>query len=320
MRRISVLGAGAFGTALASVFARGGLSVTLWGRDGDALAAMAATGVNEKYLPGCPLPADLRFEADLAVACGTADLLLLAVPAQQTGRFCAGLPGDVPRIVVAKGIDAQTRKLPHETAAAVAVLSGPGFAAELAGGKPTALSLACADPALGAQLMECLSSDTLRLYLSGDMTGVALGGALKNVYAIACGLVVGADLGESARAALMTRGFAEMSRLGQAMGARRETLVGLSGLGDLALTCTSVQSRNFAYGHDLGARGNRAAGKMVSGKTVEGVASARAVLELGRDHGVDLPIARAVADVLEARLDVAAAVSALMSRPLRRET
>lgn len=313
MTRVAVLGAGAFGTALAAVFARGGLDVVLWGRDAGMMAEISDTKVNARYLGALRLPNALSVSSDLTVA-DRADIVLVAVPAQQTRSFVAGIPGTAPRLVVAKGLETGTGQFPHDIAKAVGVVSGPGFATELAAGKPTALSLGCADQSIGTTLQQTLSTGALRLYLTRDMTGVALGGALKNVYAIACGLVTGADLGESARAALMTRGFAEMSRLGQALGAERETLVGLSGFGDLALTCTSLQSRNFAFGHRLGAEGIRD-----TTKTVEGIATAQAVLDLGKAHGIDLPIAGAVADVLGGRMDVGDAVAALMSRPLKRE-
>ncbi|MEM9851809.1 MAG: NAD(P)H-dependent glycerol-3-phosphate dehydrogenase [Pseudomonadota bacterium] len=306
MTRVAVIGSGAFGTALATVLARGGLPVTLWGRDQTQLAAMASEGENRRYLPGIALPEALQFGPWT-----DADLILLALPAQQLRGFLAVNPLTAPVITLSKGIDLTTGALPHDLAGAAAVISGPGFAAELATGRPTALSLASRDAELGARMQETLSTGALRLYLTDDMTGVGLGGALKNVYAIACGMAVGAGLGESARAALMTRGFAEMQRLGAALGAAPETLTGLSGLGDLALSCTSDRSRNFAHGQRLGATQN------TRGGTVEGIATAQALLSLA--PGLDLPIARAVADVLEARTDVAGALRALMSRPLKRE-
>jgi glycerol-3-phosphate dehydrogenase (NAD(P)+) len=195
----------------------------------------------------------------------------------------------------------------------LAALTGPGFAGEIARGLPTALTLACADAGVGRALQELLAAPRLRLYLTDDMVGAQLGGALKNVVAIACGMVEGARLGASARAALMTRGFAEMSRLAVAMGGRAETLAGLSGLGDLSLTCSSGQSRNFALGRAMGA------GEARPGGTVEGVATARAACELGRRHGVELPIAAAVADVLDGTTTLGGAMEALLARPLREE-
>ena len=232
--------------------------------------------------------------------------------------MAAELP-DAPLVVCAKGVDARGQRLQTGIAAvylpgrALAALTGPGFAAEIAAGLPTALTLACADPDLGRELQALLSTRRLRLYLTDDLTGAQLGGALKNVVAIACGIAEGARLGHSARAALMTRGFAEMTRLAVAMGARPETLAGLSGLGDLSLTCNSSQSRNFALGQALGAGAARPGG------TVEGVATARAACQLGARTGVELPIAAAVADVLDGALTVEGAMEALLARPLREE-
>lgn len=317
---IGVAGAGAFGTALAIAEAAEGHAVRLWGRDAAAMAAAEATRATPR-LPGATLPPGLACTADLADLAG-AEAILLAVPAQATADFLAtqgaALP-DAPLVLCAKGIDARDFRLQSEIAAAVlpratvAALTGPGFAGEIAAGLPTALTLACADPATGRRLQEALSTARLRLYLTDDVVGAELGGALKNVIAIGCGLIEGARLGASARAALMTRGFAEMTRLATALGARPETLAGLSGLGDLSLTCGSPQSRNFRLGQALGAGAARPGG------TVEGVATARAACRLGRGHGVELPIAAAVADVLEGRLTVEGAMTALLARPLKSE-
>ncbi len=316
---IGVIGAGAFGTALAVAEAAEGREVRLWGRDAAAMAAAEATRQTAR-LPGTRLPPGLVCTADLADL-ASADAVLLVVPAQETERFlaadAAALP-PAPLVLCAKGIDAQSRRLQTEIAAdrvpghVLAALTGPGFAEEIAAGLPTALTLACAEPE-GAALQRRLATARLRLYLTDDVTGAQLGGALKNVVAIACGMIEGARLGASARAALMTRGFAEMTRLAVAMGARAETLAGLSGLGDLSLTCGSAQSRNFRLGRALGA------GESRPGGTVEGVATARAACQLGAEHGVELPIAAAVADVLEGGLTIAGAMDALLSRPLRSE-
>jgi glycerol-3-phosphate dehydrogenase (NAD(P)+) len=317
---IGVLGAGAFGTALAVVQAAAGRAVTLWGRDAPAMRDMARTRANPR-LPGVALPDGIACTAD-AGAMSEAEALLLVVPAQATEAFLraqGGALGDAPLVLCAKGIDAAGLRLQTEIAAAVvpghplAALTGPGFAGEIARGLPTALTLACGDTARGRALQALLATPRLRLYLTDDVTGAELGGALKNVIAIACGMSEGARLGASARAALMTRGFAEMARLAVAMGARAETLAGLSGLGDLSLTCSSAQSRNFALGRALGAGEDRPGG------TVEGVATARAACQLGARHGVELPIAAAVADVLEGRLTIAGAMEALLARPLREE-
>ncbi len=257
---IAVIGAGAFGTALAVAEATDGREVRLWGRDPAAMAAARRTREIPR-LPGVALPEPLACTADLADLAG-AEIILLVLPAQATAAFlaahAAALP-PAPLVLCAKGIDARTHRTQTEIAAAaapghtLAALTGPGFAGEIARGLPTALTLACADPGLGRTLQQGLATRRLRLYLTDDITGAELGGALKNVIAIACGMSDGAGLGASARAALMTRGFAEMTRLAVAMGARPETLAGLSGLGDLSLTCNSDQSRNFALGRALGA-------------------------------------------------------------------
>ncbi len=317
---IAVLGAGAFGTALAVAEATEGREVWLWGRDPEAMAT-AERARSVARLPGVPLPPTLRCTSDLA-ALVAAEALLLAVPAQATEAFLADaavwLP-PAPLVLCAKGIDARAHRRQSEIAAerapgrALAALTGPGFAGEIARGLPTALTLACADPVVGRALQGRLATRRLRLYLTDDVIGAELGGALKNVVAIACGMVEGAGLGASARAALMTRGFAEMTRLAVAMGARAETLAGLSGLGDLSLTCNSAQSRNFALGRALGAGEGRPGG------TVEGVATARAACQLAGAHGVELPIAAAVADVLEGALTLDGAMEALLARPLREE-
>lgn len=317
MTHVGVIGAGAFGTALASVMRSGGADVTLWGRDGAQVTAMQADRQNARYLAGVDLPDGLNVTADLGDL-QAADVVLMALPAQRLRGFMAdsGFATDAPVVLCAKGIEGETGLLQTQVfdGAQVAVLSGPGFATEMTKGMPTALSIGCGDSGLGTWLQETLSTQTLRLYLTRDVTGVQLGGALKNVYAIACGIVVGAGLGESARAALMTRGFAELARLAGALGAQTETLMGLSGFGDLALSCTSLQSRNFAFGEQLGR-----AGTFGTGKTVEGVATAEAVLALAANSGVEMPIAQAVADVLNGRQDINEALATLMSRPLKRE-
>jgi glycerol-3-phosphate dehydrogenase (NAD(P)+) len=317
---IGVIGAGAFGTALAVAQAAEGREVRLWGRNSAAMAA-AETARATPRLPGVRLPEALRCVAAVADL-ATADTLLVAVPAQETEPFlevhAAALP-PVPLVLCAKGIATHGLRLQTGIAAAcapghaLAALTGPGFAGEIARGLPTALTLACSDPDVGRRLQKRLATRRLRLYLTDDVTGAELGGALKNVIAIACGIVEGAGTGASARAALMTRGFAEMTRLAVACGARPETLTGLSGLGDLSLTCNSMQSRNFALGRSLGA------GETRPGGTVEGVATARAACQLGAARGVELPIAVAVASVLDGSLTVEGAMETLLARPLREE-
>lgn len=317
MSGIAVLGAGAFGTALAIALARQG-PVTLWARDGAHVAEMRAARENARRLPGAAFP-DVLDVTDAAPE--AADLLLLSVPMQQTGAFLAAHGGWLAGrwvVACAKGIDLATGQGPTAMIRAAvpsarsAMLTGPSFAADIARGLPTALTLAAEEG--GETLQARLSTPVLRLYRTTDVTGAELGGALKNVVAIAAGLVVGAALGDSARAALMTRGYAEMVRLALALGARAETLAGLSGFGDLVLTCTSAQSRNFRFGQALG-RGE----PFAPGTTVEGAATARAVLGLAARHGVEMPVAAMVAALIDGRITIAAAAESLLTRPLKEE-
>lgn len=322
MSTIAILGAGAFGTALAVTLARDGRAITLWARDPAQAEAMRRTRENAARLPGQTLPDAVTPSADLAEA-GACDTVLIAVPMQRLTAFldvAAPVIDGRALIACAKGIDLDSGRGPTDLIAAAcpaaqpALLTGPSFAADIAAGLPTALTLACRNAATGARLQRALSTPALRLYRTTDVTGAELGGALKNVVAIGAGIVMGAGLGESARAALMTRGFAEMERLALAMGARAETLAGLSGFGDLVLTCTSMQSRNTRFGHALGA-----GVEFDPSVTVEGAATARAVVALAGRHGVEMPVAGMVAAVLDGRLTVAQATQALLSRPLKEE-
>ena len=320
---VSVLGAGAFGTALAIALAPNGWRrVTLWGRDPAALAQIAASRCNARYLPDVRLPPDLAVSAELAQAL-EADIVLLAVPMQQLAGFLdrhAAVLAGKTLIACCKGVDRNLGLGPVAVVARacptarVALLTGPSFAADIARGLPTALTLACADAGAGEHLQHLLANPTLRLYRSTDVIGAELGGALKNVIAIAAGLVIGAGLGDSARAALMTRGYAEMLRFAVARGAQPQTLAGLSGLGDLVLTCTSPQSRNFSYGVALAQ--NKAFDPRT---TVEGVATAQAIDALARTDRPDMPITEMVALVTGYILTIAEAISRLMSRPLKEE-
>lgn len=313
---IAVLGAGAFGTALAVALAREGQAVTLWARD-----AAAFGGGESRRLPGIPLPEGLATTTDLA-GCAAATVLL-ALPTQALSGFLAAEAARLDgRALVAccKGVDLETGRGPVAMiadacpAATAAILTGPSFAADIARGLPTALTLACRDAEAGAALQHQLSTRVLRLYRSTDTTGAELGGALKNVVAIAAGIVTGAGLGDSARAALMTRGYAEMVRLATRLGARAETLAGLSGFGDLVLTCTSPQSRNFRAGLALGQ------GRPIdSSATVEGVATALAATRLAARHGVELPVAAMVARLVAGDIPLDRAVEGLMTRPLKEE-
>ena len=311
---LGVAGAGAFGTAMAIALADGGQQVRLWGRDPDQINRLRTTRENARYLPGIPLPATVEPVSQIA-ALADASCVLLVVPAQTTALFWeahgTALKG-CQVLLCAKGVEKGTFRLQSEICPdAVGVLTGPGFAAEIARGLPTALTLALrtADPGL----QEALSRPRLRLYMTNDLVGAQLGGALKNVVAIAAGIAIGASLGESARAAIMTRGFAEMRRLALAMGARESTLAGLSGLGDLSLTCASDKSRNFAHGLALGR------GVNPDKSTVEGVATAQAALGLAARHGVEMPVAQAVASVLDGSARVDQAIGQLLARPLRAE-
>lgn len=316
---IRVIGAGAFGTALAATWARAGRQVELVARDGATAAAIAAARQNRARLPGVALPDSLVVSGSLR-GVGPRDVLVLAVPAQALAPFLSGgrLPDGHAVVAASKGLDLNTlegptatilRALPHATPA---VLTGPSFAADIADGLPTALTLACAGPE-GPRLQEELSVPHLRLYLTDDIRGAELGGALKNVIAIAAGAAIGAGFGDSARAAIVARGFAEMVRLATALGARAETLAGLSGLGDLVLTCTSPQSRNFRFGQALG-RGAPAAAE-----TVEGRATAQAAADLALRIGVEAPLVATVAALCGGRMDFAAAAATLLARPLKPE-
>ena len=317
---IGIAGAGAFGTALAVALAKGGREVRLWARDTQQVRLMQETGRNDTALPGVDLPKSVSCHADIADVCG-GEALLLAMPMQALGGALDSWPqihGRQPLVACCKGVDLATLRGPVAVIAArrpgaqAAILTGPSFAADIARGLPTALTLATAGD--GAALQELLSTPTLRLYRTDDVIGAELGGALKNVVAIAAGTVIGAGLGDSARAALMTRGYAEMVRLAEALGARAETLAGLSGLGDLVLTCTSQQSRNFRFGCALG-RGETFDSRV----TVEGVATARAVVRLAETLKIDMPITGMVNALALGRIALNDAISQLMSRPLKQE-
>lgn len=319
--KIAVAGAGAFGTGLAIALAANG-PVTLWARDAEAAAKMQSDRVNSLRLPNHPLPDDVTVSTDLADVF-SAETILLAIPAQKLGgwleKHATHLAGK-HLVACCKGIDQATLLGPvaqiekHVPDANAAMLTGPSFAADIARHLPTALTLACDDPEEGAYLQACLSTPTLRLYLSHDVIGAQLGGALKNVIAIACGVCMGAGFGESARAAVITRGFAEMRRIGGALGADPETLTGLSGFGDLALTCTSDASRNYRFGLSIGA-----AQDFDPSTTVEGAATAVSVTNLAEQHGLDLPICRVVSDLSSGKIDPETALATLLSRPLRKE-
>ena len=325
MSRVAVIGGGAFGTALANAAALAGRRVDLWLRDPARAAALADRRENP-LLPGIALLPEVSPTSDPETL-HAADAALLVVPAQAMREALAGpavkLREHCPLVVCAKGIERATGLFMSEIAAAVrprsplAVLSGPSFAADIARGLPTAVTLACADEALAGELAASLSGPSFRVYHAGDVRGVEIGGAAKNVLAIAAGIVAGLALGESARAAVVARGFAELQRFAAAHGARPETLMGLSGLGDVVMSCSSPQSRNFALGLRIG--GGASPGTAAEGKLAEGAFTAEALLQRARARGVEMPIAEAVADVLAGRRSVPDAVADLMARPLKPE-
>jgi glycerol-3-phosphate dehydrogenase (NAD(P)+) len=322
--KIGVIGGGAWGTALAQVAARGDAPVTLWARETEVVGAINETHENTRFLAGVALSPSIRATSALAELTDC-DALLVVVPAQHVRAVLTGIPvGMTPLVLCAKGIEAGTRLLVGEVAQAlhpaapIAVLSGPTFAHEVAAGLPTAVTLACADPLIGAALADRLAGPSFRPYASDDVIGAEIGGAVKNVLAIACGVVEGAGLGQNARAALIARGFAEMTRFGVARGAQVETLAGLSGLGDLVLTCSSTASRNFSLGMGLG-QGNRAADLLADRLTVaEGAFTAPVLREAAAEAGVDMPVVEAVCALLDGA-EVQAVIGALLARPLTRE-
>ena len=323
---VAVLGAGAWGVALANVAAQGRARVPLWAHDPQAAKALARDRENTRRLPGLPLAAAVAPTSDISVV-READIVLAVTPAQAirvTARAARPhMREHAAFVICAKGIERDRRKFLSEVAKEelpqvdVAVLSGPSFAADVCRGLPTAVTLAAHDETLARRLSEELSTKTFRLYRSTDVRGAEIGGAAKNVLAIAAGMSHGRGLGASAQAALIARGFAELMRLGRALGARQETLMGLSGLGDLVLTCGSAQSRNFALGQALGQ--GQSVEDATHGKLAEGAFTARVMVEMARAHDVELPIAEAVDAILSARLSVDGAIEALLMRPLKAE-
>ncbi|MEQ1943625.1 NAD(P)H-dependent glycerol-3-phosphate dehydrogenase [Mesorhizobium sp. VNQ89] len=321
--RIAVLGGGAWGTALAMQMHRAGHEVRLWARNADMVEAIRA-GANARYLPGVTIDADLGATTDAAHALDGADCVLVVTPAQALrtvlGSIGRHIPEAAPLVLCAKGIEHDTGLLLSQIAGEflpynpIAALSGPSFAADLARGLPTAVVIASQEEERAAELAQAFSTERFRCYSTGDLVGVEIGGALKNVFAIAAGAVTGAGLGASAQAAMVTRGFVELRRIAQSFGAEQETVMGLSGLGDLLLTCGSAQSRNFAYGLALG-RGESLEGRPLA----EGVATAGIAARIAADRGISAPIISAVAAILAGRLTITEAVSALMTRPLRAE-
>ncbi len=322
IQRISVLGGGAWGTALALTAARAGRDVTLWEQHDVANAESLERKRESRYLPGVRLDDSIAVTRDVAAA-SASDAILLVVPAQVLRAVATALDGHIkegtPLVACAKGIEHGTHRFMSEIIAECAgkavpaILSGPSFAADVARGLPTAVTVAAADAATASALAHAIGSGSFRPYHTTDVRGVELGGATKNVLAIAAGILSGRGLGASALAALITRGFAELTRFGKAHGARTETMMGLSGLGDLILTCSTAQSRNFSYGVALGK------GEPPGAKLAEGVFTAPVLLEMARARNVEMPISEAVAAVLAERLSVDQAIESLMTRPFKAE-
>ncbi len=326
IEKLAVIGGGAWGTALAQVAAAGGRETLLWAIEDDVVTAINRIHENPVYLKGIKLSPKIRATSNFSDLSG-ADGWLIVTPAQHMRAVLSRSPcPNMPLILCSKGIEDSSGKLLNQVArevcptSPVAVLSGPTFAHEVAAGLPTAVTLACDDLALAEQLRDRIALPTFRTYLTDDVAGAEVGGAVKNVLAIACGVVEGRSLGQNARAALIARGFAEMTRFGLAMGARRETLAGLSGLGDLVLTCSSIASRNFSLGKAIG-EGKAAASLMADRRTVaEGAFTAPVLKRVADAAGVDMPIVTAVDALLKGDASVEAVLEALLARPPRAES
>lgn len=329
MTTLSVIGAGAWGTALAQLYAEAGHHTTLWAREPELAQALKRERENAKYLPGYRLSDALHITSDIASAMQS-EIVLSVIPAQYVRGILRQMKPHAQAgqaiVLCAKGIEIATGQMLADIVreecpqAECAILTGPTFAHELMNGKPSAATLACANDLHGSRLADTLSNTRLRLYTTTDMVGAQTGGAIKNVIAIACGIIEGLGLGESARAALVTRGLAEIARLTVALGGRRDTLMGQCGVGDLMLTCASMKSRNFSLGYELG-RGQSLEDILSLRPTsvTEGVATARAAAELAHRIGVDMPIVNAVRACLYDGLDPLAAFTALMDRPVKSE-
>jgi len=328
LRSVSIIGGGAWGTALAQTLAHNGTAVTLWAYEPEIVEDINSRHVNRVFLPGIELNPSIRATSDLA-SIASGDVILAVPPAQHLrsviGKLARHLRADVPVVICSKGIEQATGKFMGEVLEDVApqvqcaVLSGPSFAADVARGLPSALTFACGNERIGRQLTAALSSRQMRLYWSSDVIGAELGGSVKNVLAIAAGIVQGRGLGTSAHAALVTRGFAELRRFGEAMGARAGTLLGLSGLGDLILTCGSAQSRNMSLGRALGEGRSLSETLGARSAVTEGIYTAAALVRLAREKNVEMPIAEAVYSIVEGQLGVDEAITALMQRPLKAE-
>jgi len=329
--RVAVIGAGAWGTALAAALARNDCRVTIWGRDAEVVEAISARRENPRYLAGVELPAGIDATTELAAAAGAADRVLIAVPTYAFRALIAELAEPLragkPFIWACKGIEPDTHALMHEVVAEVlagaapphGLISGPSFAREVAAGLPTALTVASADNGLAAEVVDWFHGGGIRAYSNPDVVGVELGGALKNVLAIACGIADGLGFGANARAAVITRGLVELMRLGEAMGGQGETLMGLAGLGDLVLTCTDDQSRNRRFGLAIARGLDSQAACAEIGQAVEGLRTAHAAAALAERHGLDMPIVVEVNAVLHGGRPPRAAVARLLERDPKQE-
>ncbi len=328
-KNFGIIGAGAWGTAIATALIRTGRDATLWAYEADIVSAVNTQHENKTYLPGVKLDTALKATNNLQdlVAC---DALVIATPAQHTRAIVKQLKavlGDkrIPLIIAAKGIEQTSMALLSDVIAQelpqapIAILSGPSFAIEVAKGLPAALTLAIKDKDLGEQLLQAMANPTFRLYLTDDVIGAQIGGAVKNVLAVACGVIAGRNMGDNARAALITRGLTELTRLGIALGGKAETLMGLSGMGDLVLTCSSPQSRNMSLGMALG-QGKKLSDILGARASVtEGVYTAAAALKLAQKHNVDMPIVASVDAVLNRGADIDVMIAGLLARPLKTE-
>ena len=329
MNKLSVLGAGAWGTALANIAAHNGKRVTLWVREKELVDDIRDKRRNTLFLPDVSLSENITPTNDLTQAVTDTEAVLMVIPAQYLRTTCHALrpvwPAGLPAVICAKGIEQKTGALLSEMLAEelpqaqIAVLSGPTFAEEAAQGKPTALTLACADERIGKELVETLGTPTFRPYYSPDLIGVQIGGAVKNVMAIAAGIIAGKQAGDNARAAMITRGLAEIARLAVALGGQAQTLTGLSGLGDLVLTANSTQSRNFTVGLELGK--GRPLSEILAGKNTvaEGVFTAEAVLERAAKVHVEMPICEGLMKILNGEASVDSVIQSLLTRPFKSE-
>lgn len=321
---IGVIGGGAWGTALAQLYALDGRNVTIWAREAGVVKSINEKNENESYLAGVILDENLRATSSMqeALAC---DIILLVTPAQHTRAILKDIDTIKPLVICSKGIEVGSGEILPDIvqntcpSATPAIMSGPSFASEVARGLPAAVTLACKNKEVGNILQRGLAAKNFRPYLSTDTIGVALGGSLKNVIAIACGIVAGKDLGQSAAAAIMARGLAEMTRLSSACGGKTDTMMGLAGMGDLVLTASSLQSRNYSFGYALG-EGQSAEEILQQRNTVtEGAHAASAALTLAKRHGIDMPITSSIAAMTQGTQSVDAVIAALLSRPLKEE-